>query len=179
MHDKKQPRYDLPQAAPEPLRLVQRFVNTIDLSHDREWLTGWLAGEGLAEARDDDLERARTLREAVRELLYANNGQGRPGDPAAALGAAADAALLSIDFTTVSIVPRATGIDGILGRIAVVCLEAMKGGTWPRLKCCRNVDCRWAFYDYSKNRSATWCSMQICGNRRKTKAYRRRRSFDE
>jgi predicted RNA-binding Zn ribbon-like protein len=48
----------------------------------------------------------------------------------------------------------------------------MLDGTWERLKACRN--CYWSFYDYSPNRSATWCSMQICGNRQKTRAYRRR-----
>jgi predicted RNA-binding Zn ribbon-like protein len=49
----------------------------------------------------------------------------------------------------------------------------MLDGTWPRLKACRN--CCWSFYDYSPNRSATWCSMQLCGNRKKTRAYRSRR----
>jgi len=41
---------------------------------------------------------------------------------------------------------------------------------------CRN--CHWSFYDYSPNRSATWCSMQLCGNRKKTRDYRRRRRND-
>jgi predicted RNA-binding Zn ribbon-like protein len=49
----------------------------------------------------------------------------------------------------------------------------MLDGSFARLKACRN--CRWSFYDYSPNRSATWCSMQICGNRTKTRAYRRRK----
>jgi predicted RNA-binding Zn ribbon-like protein len=172
MHRK--PRYDLPNAAPEPLRLVQRFVNTIDISHDREWLVGWLADEGLGAPAADDLARARVLREAIRELLFANNGQAAGGDHAAALDAAAAAALLTIDFSGRALVPRAGGLDGILGRVAVVSFTTMQDGSWARLKCCRNRDCRWAFYDYSKNRSATWCSMQICGNRTKTRAYRRR-----
>jgi predicted RNA-binding Zn ribbon-like protein len=50
----------------------------------------------------------------------------------------------------------------------------MTDGTWKRLKACRNHGCRWAFYDYSKNRSGSWCSMQLCGNRTKTRSYRRR-----
>jgi predicted RNA-binding Zn ribbon-like protein len=50
----------------------------------------------------------------------------------------------------------------------------MLDGSWSRLKACRN--CCWSFYDYSPNRSATWCSMQLCGNRKKTRAYRRRRA---
>jgi predicted RNA-binding Zn ribbon-like protein len=60
-----------------------------------------------------------------------------------------------------------------LDAVAAVVLGAMLDGSWARLKACRN--CNWSFYDYSPNRSATWCSMQICGNRAKTRAYRRRR----
>jgi len=37
------------------------------------------------------------------------------------------------------------------------------------------MDCQWAFYDRSKNRSGRWCSMRTCGNRTKTRAYRTRR----
>ena len=171
---KKKPRYDLPNAAPEPVRLVQRFVNTIDLSHDREWLTAFLAEEGLAAPAEAELDRARLLRESIRELLYENNGHGRPRDRWAELNTAAARAGLTVDFETRALVPTATGLDGLLGRIAVTSLAAMRDGTWPRLKCCRNVACRWSFYDYSRNRSASWCSMQICGNRTKTRAYRRR-----
>jgi predicted RNA-binding Zn ribbon-like protein len=171
---RKPPRYDLPNAAPAPLRTVQLFVNTIDLSHDREWLTAWLGEQGLQEVADGDLARARVVREAIRELLYANNGHPGDGDPQPALGAAADAAALTIDFAAGGALPRAAGLDGVLGRVLVACFASMSDGTWARLKCCRNHACRWAFYDNSKNRSATWCSMQICGNRTKTRSYRHR-----
>jgi hypothetical protein len=36
--------------------------------------------------------------------------------------------------------------------------------------------CGYAFFDRSKNCSAVWCAMLICGNRTKNRAYRRRRS---
>ena len=45
---------------------------------------------------------------------------------------------------------------------------------WPRLKACRQ--CGYAFFDRSKNRSAAWCAMSICGNRTKNRTYRRRRA---
>jgi len=60
-----------------------------------------------------------------------------------------------------------------IDEVLAIAFDAMLDGTWGRLKACRN--CRWSFYDYSPNRSATWCSMQLCGNRTKTRAYRRRR----
>jgi len=59
--------------------------------------------------------------------------------------------------------PRADGVDGALGRILRVVCAALTDGTWARLKACRNDGCQWAFYDASKNRSATWCAMAICG----------------
>ncbi len=50
----------------------------------------------------------------------------------------------------------------------------MAEGNWPRLKVCREDTCAWAFYDRSKNRSGAWCSMAVCGNRTKARAYRAR-----
>ena len=68
------------------------------------------------------------------------------------------------------------GLEGVLGRVLAASFTAIADGSWRRLKACRNHGCRWAFYDYSKNRSASWCSMQLCGNRTKTRAYRARRA---
>lgn len=169
------PRYDIPRAAPGPLRLVQQFVNTIDLTHHREWLADWLEEHGVEAPTAADVARARLVREAIRALLLVNNGA--PRDPAATstLNSAANAAMLTIDFALPGVVPRADAVDGVLGEVAVVCLESMRDGSWHRLKCCRNSICQWAFYDVSNNRSATWCSMQLCGNRSKTSTYRRSR----
>ena len=60
-----------------------------------------------------------------------------------------------------------------LDDVVAAAFGAMLDGSWARLKACRN--CHWSFYDYSPNRSAAWCSMQLCGNRAKTRAYRRRK----
>ena len=178
------PRYDVPKAAPEPLAIVQRFVNTTDVENEREWLSTpdelarWLreaglpADEPLVEA---DLARAHELREALRSLLQANNGRPLSQDAVSTFNAAAAAARLSTELDdrgAVRLEPYAHGVDAALGRIVGVALGAMLDGSWSRLKACRN--CRWAFHDYSRNRSASWCSMLLCGGRHKTRAYRRR-----
>jgi predicted RNA-binding Zn ribbon-like protein len=177
----KAPRYDLPKAAPEPLRLVQLFVNTVDLEHEREWLSGPRALESWARDRQlvapgtrftrSDLRRALELREAFRALLR--------GEPAAHVSAVVEEAARSARLTVeldrtghARLEPQAGGIDGVCGRLVAVAFTAMLDGSWKRLKACRN--CRWAFFDESKNRSARWCSMELCGNRLKTRAYRRR-----
>jgi predicted RNA-binding Zn ribbon-like protein len=170
---RKPPRYDVPNAAPEPLRLVQRFVNTVNLESGEDWLGRWFDEEGVS-AAETEVIRARVVREAIRELLYENNRQRADAAAREVLTAAADSASFTVDLSGPVLVPRAPGVDGAVGRVLAVAFLAMLDGSWPRLKCCRNHHCRWSFYDYSKNRSASWCSMQLCGNRTKTRAYRAR-----
>jgi predicted RNA-binding Zn ribbon-like protein len=170
---RKPPRYDIPNAAPEPLRLVQQFVNSVNVESGEDWLSDWFEKQGVTASRRE-LERARAVREAVRELLFANNRPPVEGDPWPVLAAAAEAASFSIDLARPELVARAGGSDAAVGRVLAISFLAMLDGSWPRLKCCRNDHCRWSFYDYSKNRSASWCSMQLCGNRTKTRAYRAR-----
>jgi predicted RNA-binding Zn ribbon-like protein len=160
------PRYDVPKAAPEPLREVQQFVNSVDLEHELDWLPDWLDERGLG----SELERARALREALRALVLANNGA--PVDQPALELVNSAAARLPLQLGTDGRLRVGTPRDALDGIVATA-LGAMLDGSWPRLKACRN--CCWSFYDYSPNRSATWCSMQLCGNRKKTRAYRRRR----
>jgi len=164
---------------------VQSFVNTVDLQHGRDWLgtpvelSSWLAETGLSappELTTSDLQRAIELREALRALLRANNGEPLAADAVARVNLAAAAAHLAIELDPsggVVLEPYGRGVDAALGAIVGVALTAILDGSWTRLKTCPN--CRWAFHDYSRNRSARWCSMQLCGNRLKTGGYRRRK----
>ena len=61
-----------------------------------------------------------------------------------------------------------------LTRLLLIGAEAATAGTWTRLKVCSADDCQWSFYDRSPTRSGCWCSMQICGSRAKSRAYRSR-----
>ena len=72
------------------------------------------------------------------------------------------------------LVPAERGVDGAVAALLVILHEAQLRGQWPRLKSCR--ECTYVFFDRSNNRSAAWCSMSICGNRTKNRAYRRRRA---
>ena len=159
------PRYDVPKAAPEPLRRVQLLVNSRDVHNEIDWLPDWLAEHGL----DGEAERARSVREALRALVLANNGFELEPEPLAVLNAAAERVNLRVDRQGRVEFATHDAIDAVVATV----LQAMLDGSWSRLKACRN--CHWSFYDYSPNRSATWCSMQLCGNRDKTRAYRRRK----
>ena len=180
-----EPRYDHANPAPDPLRLVQEFVNTVDLKHGREWLdtpaalARWLGDRGLTAARATraDLAHALELRDVLRNLLRANNGAELDNAAVTRFNVfAAEAKVgLAFDETGIPVLDsQRSGVAGAIGRLVAVALTAMVDGTWARLKACRNEVCQWSFYDYSKNRTGRWCSMSVCGNRIKTRSYRRR-----
>jgi CGNR zinc finger protein len=50
---------------------------------------------------------------------------------------------------------------GPAGDFLAVVLESVSAGTWARLKAC--PDCRWVFYDNTRNGSKRWCLMQAAG----------------
>jgi predicted RNA-binding Zn ribbon-like protein len=162
------PRYDIPKAAPEPLRQVQLFVNSEDLEHRVDWLGDWLAERDLVA----EGVRAAELRTALRSLILANNGFPLEAPAIEVFNRGAARVPLQLDGDGV---PQFAADGDALDRVVATALGAMLDGTWGRLKACRN--CRWTFYDYSPPRKATWCSMQLCGNRAKTRAYRSRRKL--
>lgn len=174
--------------APGRLALVQQLVNTLDVEldvdelADREALASWLRERGLlagdAALREGDLERARTFREALRTLLDEHADAAERTVAAAALDAAAPAALLRVALDAdgaPTLEPAAKGLDGALAVLLAIIDRGACDGTWQRLKVCAEHTCRFAFYDSSRNRSGSWCSMAVCGNRAKARSYRERR----
>ena len=165
------------EPAPGRLALVERFVNTVDREHGREMLhePGRLKSLLLeldlvdpgARATARHLAAARDLRERLRALALANNGL--PTD--VVLEAMLQARVSS---RTSGLVAPARDVDGALAELVGIVYTATADGTWSRVKACRRDVCGWLFYDRSRNYSAVWCRMAVCGNRTKTKAYRAR-----
>jgi predicted RNA-binding Zn ribbon-like protein len=176
------------QSAPGELELVREFVNTVDLEDGPEllndapdlaaWLTDHRLGEAGLTATPVDLTRAIELREALRTVLFAHNGGPAASQEALAtlddVSCRADVRLRFGRDAVAKLEPRATGVDGALGRLLAIVHDAIAQGTWERLKACREHSCEWAFYDHTKNRSGAWCNMGGCGNRAKARAYRER-----
>lgn len=166
------------EPAPGRLELVQRFVNTVDHEHGRELLhsparlQAALLELGLLDrgtrVTEADLESALELREGLRALALANNDGAGDSVLEAEL-------VVRIDGRDGVLEPVRRNVDGALADLVGIVYTAMADGTWSRLKACRRDVCHWLFYDRSRNRSAVWCQMAVCGNRTKTKAYRARR----
>lgn len=172
---------------PGDLDLAIAFVNSIELDIPREELgtpeelREWLVDKGIeaGEALDErDLERAVTFREALRKLLLANNGQPLDLPTLKTLREAAGESPLQVEIDPAgraALAPACTGVEQLVARLLAGIAEAQAEGTWERLKACAAADCQWAFYDQSRNQSRTWCSMEVCGNRAKTRSYRARK----
>jgi len=173
--------------APHELALIEDYVNTVDKETGEEAFTSpetlvaWLAEHDLAEPDaplgHDDLHSAIAIREDLRALLLANNGEALDPEAPASLSAAADRARLTVALDPggrARVEPRAGGIDRVAGRLLGIVARAQAEGTWERMKACPWHTCQVAFYDHSRNRSRTWCSMAVCGNRAKAQTYRRR-----
>ena len=172
--------------APGRLELLQRFVNSYNHDFPPDWdrigtatkAQAWLREKRLVAPGDRvsaaDAARLRELREAIRALVLTNHG----GSPAAASDAIRDASRaaplrIALDGAgRTALEPARGGVDGAVATLLGILHEAQLSGDWSRLKGCRQ--CGYAFFDRSKNRSAAWCAMSICGNRTKNRAYYRR-----
>jgi predicted RNA-binding Zn ribbon-like protein len=176
------------KTAPGPLELVQRFVNSVHLETGEDELAGpdelraWLAERELIGPDQPvgkaDLDRAIDVREGLRALLLANNGQRLDEERVARLDRAAERAGVRVVFRPGAdprLAPEAEGVDGAIGRLLAIVVGAVEQGHWERLKACPRDVCQWAFYDQSKNHSGRWCLMEVCGNIEKARAFRDRK----
>jgi predicted RNA-binding Zn ribbon-like protein len=174
--------------APGRLELLQRFINSYNHDFPREWdrigtpegAEAWLRQKRLVapgdRISDADVARLRELREAIRALAIANHGgQSRAAatDIIRRLSGTAQLSVSIDDTGRTALEPTGRGVDGAVATLLGILHEAQLTGHWSRLKGCRR--CGYAFFDRSKNRSAAWCAMSICGNRTKNRAYYRRR----
>ena len=171
--------------APGRLELVRSFVNTVDIESGAEDLTSpraladWLVARNLLpngrRLTAQDLADAIELRETLRDVLQRNAGHAVPAGAAERLDRIAAGVPLRARFADGARLEPAGETNApatawLLGAI----YQSMVEGTWARLKVCANDTCRWAFYDSSRNRSGTWCTMAVCGNRMKGRKFRRR-----
>jgi predicted RNA-binding Zn ribbon-like protein len=174
--------------APGRLALVQAFINTNDLDRSEDRLgtadaaKDWFVRCGLlsesARVGRQDLNRIIEVREALRVLLTVDRSSA-PDVRTSELEKVAGGAKLTFRFDVadgIYLEPRSPGVAGALGALLVICYESAVDGAWFRLKACSNDECRWVFFDQSKNRASKWCRPEICGNRMRARAHRVRQA---
>lgn len=170
-----------PGAHDHDVELVLAFLNTIDVQQETDVLAepsrwrDWVTGLGLAPPPADDrgspsIEQATAARDALRAVV--TDGRDTRRDPGTAgIAAAGPAGLIRVEL--LGGVPTLVAGDP-LGAVLAAAARLAVLGDWDRVKICPAEDCRWAFFDHSRNRSRTWCSMRVCGNRTKARNWRER-----
>jgi predicted RNA-binding Zn ribbon-like protein len=181
--------------APGRLATVQAFLNTfydLDTDHGDEILGSpaalhdWLAARQLVRSgtrlRPGDLDRALAIREGLRALAFANNGRQLDTDAVDVMREASADVYTQIRIEPegpLFIPPPRSAANGALGALLGTVAAAMTQDQWPQLKACLGRDCGWIFYDRSRNQSARWCAMNVCGDREKARAYYRRKTLED
>jgi predicted RNA-binding Zn ribbon-like protein len=139
------------------------FLNTLDVEDETDVLAQtatWRQWAGDRELTPDALHTARATREALRAAV---------GDRFAAQAPLAMPVQIRLSPDGPSLITT-----GAVGAVLAAATRLTVLGEWQRVKICPADDCRWAFYDESRNRSRNWCSMRVCGNREKARAWRER-----
>ncbi|MEU8120107.1 CGNR zinc finger domain-containing protein [Spirillospora sp. NPDC049024] len=180
---------------PPEVRPVVDFLNTVDVEDGTdvfgdgpEALADWLVEHGLCRARPSvtaaDVQAAIDLRRGLRSLALANNGEPVDTEDVKAAQEVLAALTLTLrlpaDADAAKNGPHLAASGGpfaeALGRIAAAYFAASARGDWPRVRRCPAHDCAWVFWDSSRNASRRWCSMRVCGNRAKARAFTERRA---
>ncbi|MGH9137272.1 MAG: CGNR zinc finger domain-containing protein [Acidimicrobiales bacterium] len=181
-----EPWWPADRAAPGALELLRRFCNSINRENgadrfaDPAGFDRWLVAEGRAATAPD--RSGILLVAAVRDVFHDLTVANRDGVAHAAawrqLSRLAEGITFGVEARPDGLSLYADGPTAthqFIGDLLLICLDAKRSGTWPRLKSC--VNCHWTIFDHSKNVSARWCSMSACGGRHNARAYRRRKAI--
>ncbi|SDT62359.1 CGNR zinc finger domain-containing protein [Jiangella sp. DSM 45060] len=162
------------QEAPGPLETVRELLNSWLIPNDTrrpdDRFDRWAAAHAVPPA---DHAGVRWLRDDLRAVVE---------------GTAGADAVVNAWIERTGVRPRVGGgalefrhDGGTAGDLLVTVVAAIGDGTWRRLKTC--PDCRWAFYDHTRNGSKRWCLMtaggpdgRSCGSIAKVRAYRARQA---
>ncbi|GGM69453.1 hypothetical protein GCM10012275_44860 [Longimycelium tulufanense] len=147
----------------QDIDLVLAFLNTRDEEHRTDTLSAedswrlWAAQRNIGPP--PSASRVQPVRDALRAAV-----SGHPP---------LEVMRWSVRMDLLDGVPMLAAADA-LGTVLAAAYRLVLTGHWARIKICPAEDCQCAFYDRSRNRSRTWCSMRVCGNREKARNWRER-----
>lgn len=143
-------------------------------------LDAWYVESGLVDsvppARQADVGRATTVREAVYRLITARRlGADFDDEALAVVNDAARRAPAAPQLARSGRRRTAATQREALSTVARHTVELLSGPDVPLFKECGNPECTRVYIDRSRGSRRQWCGMESCGNRVKAAAYRARR----
>jgi predicted RNA-binding Zn ribbon-like protein len=186
------------QTASRPLFLAGDFaldfMNTrvrtggviLDVLQSDEDVLGWLKNAGIPSPGISSaggslrfLRAARVLRENIRSLVEKRKS-GRRGDPSVLNNFLKHAQSYprlvwkKPHAVTIEQIRQEGSPEAVLAPIAEAAAILLATADFELVKHCEDETCLMWFFDQTKSHHRRWCSMEICGNRHKVAAYRKR-----
>jgi predicted RNA-binding Zn ribbon-like protein len=161
------------------ITLVDRYgASPHDLVDTPARLRSWLSEWGLAPTgpvTDDDVVRARALREALHGLARAaaTDEPSSAGDVRVVNASLQDALPVELRRSAGAVtVGRPATTSEALARLARQAVDDLAGPNRPRLRACGDDECSGIFVDPTGRRR--WCSDERCGVKARVRAHRAR-----
>ena len=175
--------------------LALDFINTrirvggevVDCLQTDEDVLGWLEKAGLSASKIDPntspllfLRAARVLRENIRSLVEKRK-TGHRGDPSVLnnflkqVQSHPRLVWNKPHSLTIERIRQEDGPEAILAPVAEAAAVLLTTADFELVKRCEGKTCVLWFLDQTKSHHRRWCSHEICGNRHKVAAYRKRR----
>ena len=165
------------------MRVNEELVDCLQSDYD---VLAWLKQAGFPTPAADTkmepfslLRSARKLRESIRSLVEKRKA-GQRGNPSVLNGYLAASQSYSRlvwkkpQSLRIDTVRRQDTSESIVAPVAEAAAELLATADFQLVKRCEDESCVLWFSDQTKSHHRRWCSTQICGNRHKVAAYRRR-----
>jgi len=183
----------LNQAGGDPYMLWIDFLNSewhdwrgSGKSEDRleksEWIESFLQKWGISApvAPEPDelslLKQLRTLLRSITEDLVSgktiNNLQLKELNDFMARGSFVSQMVTTARGFQIGSIPSVADWQHAAALIALSFAKTLSEKELSRIRICENSDCRWVFYDDTRNRSKKFCDDKMCGNLIKVRRFR-------
>ena len=167
------------QTAPGELENVRSLLNTWHVPNStrvpEDEFDAFVAQQALTDSAE--AVRLKQLRDDLRRMVEGESERLNAWLDAFPLRAAVEGAEAELAI-------RYEHESGRVGEVLATVLKAIETNQWPRLKAC--PDCRWVFFDHSRNASKKWCGMyakgpegRACGTIAKVRRHRARQKQSE
>ncbi len=149
-----------------------------------EWLAAWCNEHGLVYPGDPSSDELAVLKDFRGKLLRMVqtivSGMELSADDLEELNRVlADRPIVhrlrsADDGWRLETAPAASDWRSIRTAIALSFARTLTEGEAARIRICANPDCRWVYYDRTRNRSKRYCDDRTCGNLMKVRRFRAR-----
>lgn len=79
-----------------------------------------------------------------------------------------------VQVLKIGLIPVGDDFSQLKAELTASFIQVLVDGERGRIKICENTDCKWVFYDDTKNKSKRYCSDKTCGNLMKVRRHRAR-----